>query len=1125
MYLRRLHAPGGKLCPGVPLLFLLLLLVGFPDAGSAQTQVLFGDQAIEGEHDSNAAGTAEAFQTTATAAGTLSTINLYIDSGSSAANVSVGLYADNAGNAGTLLTQGTLSSPPAGWNAVSVAAVNVVSGTKYWIAVLGVDNSVNFRDRSSGPCISESNSAGNLSALPAKWTPGTKYTDCPLSAYGTGAAAPPPPTLALSTQTVNLTSVVGGTTISSTVDVSNSGTGTLDFSAVSDANWLTVAPLTGAAPASLMVSADPSGLPVGTYVGHVTVSSPGSQNSPQSITVNLSVTASVPPNQPGDWLTVEHDPARLGFAADETALSPANASTLVQRWTRTVDGYVTAQPLFAAGIPIGGQNHDVVIAATSGNSVYALDAATGAVLWQRNLGSSQTANCVYPNGFGVSGAPTIDRARQRVYAVSSQGTFYSLSLLDGTVASKLPGLIPNPGTNNVWGGLNQNDKYVYLASGSDGCDDQPWAGFTYKIDVSSGVPVQVAATQIVPNGGNDAGGAIWGYGGMAVDIANGNVYGATAADVTSVDSGSSGSSGYANHMVAFDANLRVLGSYAPSDPITYPCSSAPCDLDFASTPLVFQPPACPQLAVAGKKNGNIYLFRTADLAASQPPLQTLQLNVASDFTGSGGVAGTGSYWPAGNMVFFGTAGPGANGVAGGIVALNVTGSCTLTPAWSHALGSGQPNSTVTVANGVALIGVGTDGTVHAFDAASGTELWKSAGFGSTYAAPMVANGSVYYGSWGASGSNSGRISAYWLNGAPPPNPILALSATTLTFNEVQGGAVPAAQTVSLSNSGTGTLSFTTQSDATWLTVTPASGNAPATLSVSVAALSAGSYTGHITVTASGAAQSPQTITVNLTVTTPPPPNPVLQLSTTSLSFSDVQGGALAPAQSVSVSNAGSGSLGFVAQSDAAWLTVTPASGNAPATLSVGVTAQPAGTYTGHITVTAAGAANSPQSITVTLTVSPATTSTLLLGTKTLESQRDSNRSGQAEAFQATAAASGTTGSIVFYLDSTSTVAKVTIGIYIDAGGHPGSLLAQVATTTPKAGAWNTLAFPAQTINAGQHYWIAILGIGSGTIRFRDQASGCSSETSTQTTLTALPAAWSSGTRYTDCPLSAYALSQ
>jgi hypothetical protein len=1110
----------------LPVLFFLATLTS---GAFAQTQVLFGDQTVESEHDSNTAGTAEAFQTTATSTGTLGAIEFYIDANSVATSVNVGLYADNAGNPGTLLSSGTLSSPPTGWNSLTVPAVNIVSGTPYWIAVLGIDATVRFRDRPSGPCTSQTSKSTTLTALPSKWTTGTKYTDCPLSSYGTGTSAPQPPMLSLSTQTISLAALVGGSAIATTASVLNSGGGTLDFQTSSDSAWLTVTPQSGTAPAQLSITANPSGLGAGVYNGNATVSSTEAQNSPLTIAVTLNITTAPPPTEPGDWLTIEHDPARLGFASDETTLSTSNAADLTLQWTATVDGAVTAQPLFVGAIPINGQTHDVVIAATSGNSIYALDAAAGTFLWKTNLGTPQTANCVYSQGFGVSGAPVIDRARLRVYAVSSQGSFYSLSLLDGTITGEIAGMIVNPATNNVWGGLNQNGNYVYLATGSDGCDDKPWAGETYQIDVSGSAPVVVNTALVVPGGGSAAGGGIWGYGGVSIDTANGNVYAAASADVTAADNGSAGDSGYANHMSAYTSSLTVLGSYAPTDPSTYPCSSSPCDLDFASTPLIFQPASCPQLALAGKKNGNLYLFRTADLIASLPPLQILQINGPNDSLGSGGVGGTASYWPQGNMVYIGTAGAGANGVAGGIVALSVnTTSCTLTPAWSHALGgSDNPNSTVTIANGVALIGVGLDGTVHAYDAASGAALWTSAAYGSTFAAPTVAKGSVYYGSWSSTGTNAGRITAYSLTGVPPPpSPVLSVAPLTLSFTESQGGSLPASKTVSVTNTGTGTLSYTAQSDSTWLAVTPASGNAPGTLTASVSALTAGTYTGHITVTASGASQSPQTVTVTLTVSAPPPPNPVLSLSNISLSFTEAQGGAIPAAQTVTVSNTGGGTLSFTTQSDSTWLTVTPASGNAPASLTVAVSAETAGTYTGHVTVTAPGANSSPQTITVSLNVTPPQTGTLLLGTQTLGTEHDANSSGQAEAFQATAIATGNIGTIFFYLDSNSTAATATIGIYSDMSGTPGTLLGQSTTGAPQAGAWNSLSFPAQPLTSGTKYWMAILGSGAGTIHFRDHPNGsCTSETSAQKNLVTLPTVWTAGTKYTDCPLSAYVLSQ
>ena len=102
--------------------------------------------------------------------------------------------------------------------------------------------------------------------------------------------------------------------------------------------------------------------------------------------------------------------------------------------------------------------------------------------------------------------------------------------------------------------------------------------------------------------------------------------------------------------------------------------------------------------------------------------------------------------------------------------------------------------------------------------------------------------------------------------------------------------------------------------------------------------------------------------------------PVLGLSQTMLSFTGTLGIANDPApQMVNVTNSGSGTLNFTASSDSAWLMVAPANGTAPQMINITAIlgTLTAGTYTGHVTVTAAGAQGSPKTITVTFMVNPA----------------------------------------------------------------------------------------------------------------------------------------------------------
>jgi hypothetical protein len=147
---------------------------------------------------------------------------------------------------------------------------------------------------------------------------------------------------------------------------------------------------------------------------------------------------------------------------------------------------------------------------------------------------------------------------------------------------------------------------------------------------------------------------------------------------------------------------------------------------------------------------------------------------------------------------------------------------------------------------------------------------------------------------------------------------------------------------------------------------------------------------------------------------------------------------------------------------------------------------------------------------------------ILAGTQTLEPGVDTDSLGQAEAFQVTGAACGVLNSLSLYVDASSTAGTIVVGLYADNAGHPGSLLTQGSTTAPVAGAWNTIPVPPVSVAAGIPYWIAVLGTTSGTLAFLDAPGGCTSETSSSTSLTALPSNWITGTSWPSCPLSAYA---
>ena len=104
-----------------------------------------------------------------------------------------------------------------------------------------------------------------------------------------------------------------------------------------------------------------------------------------------------------------------------------------------------------------------------------------------------------------------------------------------------------------------------------------------------------------------------------------------------------------------------------------------------------------------------------------------------------------------------------------------------------------------------------------------------------------------------------------------------------------------------------------------------------------------------------------------------PSYPILAVSTNVLSFATNQGNSPA-GQSLGIANIGDGVLVWTAAADGtlpAWLTVNPTNGTGDATLTVSASSAglAPGTYAKNIVVTAAGATNSPRTVTVNLTVS------------------------------------------------------------------------------------------------------------------------------------------------------------
>jgi hypothetical protein len=107
--------------------------------------------------------------------------------------------------------------------------------------------------------------------------------------------------------------------------------------------------------------------------------------------------------------------------------------------------------------------------------------------------------------------------------------------------------------------------------------------------------------------------------------------------------------------------------------------------------------------------------------------------------------------------------------------------------------------------------------------------------------------------------------------------ILSVSPAGFTWTAKVGTSSLAPASVSITNAGTGSLTFSGVSDQPWLAISSGGGTAPATVQIlpSTNGLAAGTYTGHVRLTGGG---TTKTVTVVLTMTSPSPVQHTVLLS-------------------------------------------------------------------------------------------------------------------------------------------------------------------------------------------------------------------------------------------------------
>jgi len=116
-------------------------------------------------------------------------------------------------------------------------------------------------------------------------------------------------------------------------------------------------------------------------------------------------------NAPTSWTVYHGDAAGSGYAPSVTTVDTRSSA-----WSSpALDGSLYGEPLVASGY---------VYVATENDTVYALSASSGAVVWSRHIASPVPASSlpcgdISPN-VGVTGTPVIDPARREIFVVADE---------------------------------------------------------------------------------------------------------------------------------------------------------------------------------------------------------------------------------------------------------------------------------------------------------------------------------------------------------------------------------------------------------------------------------------------------------------------------------------------------------------------------------------------------------------------------------------------------------------------------------------------------------------------------------------------------------------------------------
>jgi hypothetical protein len=430
----------------------------------------------------------------------------------------------------------------------------------------------------------------------------------------------------------------------------------------------------------------------------------------------------------GSWTVYHNDDAHTGF--DSTLPAASSATT---GWTSsTLDGEVFAEPLVYNGM---------VYAATLGNTVYALHQSDGTEAWHRNVGAPQTGGwaCGNISPTGILGTPVIDTTANRIYVVAEiTGTTptYHLFGLDLANLGNIVLDTPIAPAGFDWtieqerGALAVRSGFVYVPFGGRLGDCGSYHGYVVGVPTSGSTTLNVYQT---PSSGS----GLWGAGGLAIDDASGNIFGATGNGVSS----GCNAVNQNDAVVRLSPTLALQDWFMPQDWMANWCAN---DQDLGSAgPVLISPNLMFQ---SGKWGGGFLLNPSAlgnvdgQLFPTPKPAAYSQAEVCF---GNHSDATFGSFAYAAPFVYVECEGH-------GLVALNVNTStssfspCAATCAAPDWNAGGTTTFGPPIVAGGAVWVVSNGGGLYGFDALTGRQIYHSASFGANrFVTPAEAGGAIY----------------------------------------------------------------------------------------------------------------------------------------------------------------------------------------------------------------------------------------------------------------------------------------------------------------------------------------------------------------------------------------------